>query len=71
MARIWAVAVALAALGGRAAAQPHDNDINHALFSKDVAGHLVWTVMHLYSAYVPEAPSAQERAEIGELYRLL
>jgi len=37
-----------------------ENSINHALFDKDKAGFFVWTVMHLYSAYVPEIPTVEE-----------
>ncbi len=41
------------------------------LLSKEQLGHLVWTIMHTYSAHVPENPSPEERFEISTLIRLL
>lgn len=35
-------------------------EINHPMFDKEKAGYFVWTVMHLYSAYIPENPTPSE-----------
>lgn len=48
-----------------------DSHINHNFFTKEKAGFFVWTVMHLYSAYVPELPTPQEQEEIKTLVTLL
>ena len=32
-------------------------NIQHPLFDKEKAGYYVWTIMHLYSAYIPENPN--------------
>ena len=41
------------------------------MFSKQQMGQLTWTLMHLYSAYVPDDPTDEEKEEVIELYRLL
>ena len=41
------------------------------MFSKEKAGFFVWTVMHLYSAFVPENPNEIEKEEIKTLITLL
>ena len=46
-------------------------DLSHPLFTKDQIGYMVWTVMHFYSAFAPETPNVQERAELATLITLL
>ena len=50
--------------------EPKD-DLNHTMFSREEMGNLVWTVMHLYSAYFPENPTPEEHDEVYTLIRLL
>lgn len=45
--------------------------LKHNLFNKDKAGFYVWSIMHLYSAFIPEIPTEQEQEEIGTLVELL
>ena len=47
------------------------DDLNHTIFSREEMGRLVWTVMHLYSAYVPENPNQEEQEEMFTLIKLL
>ena len=47
------------------------DDLNHTMFTREEMGRLVWTVMHLYSAYVPEDPTEEEKEEVHTLITLL
>lgn len=51
-------------------AEPKD-DLNHTMFSRDEMGNLVWTVMHLYTAYFPDEPTETEKEEVFTLIKLL
>lgn len=41
------------------------------MFNREEMGRLVWTVMHLYSAYFPENPNEEEKKEVFTLIKLL
>lgn len=45
--------------------------LDHPLFDKEEMGYMVWTVMHMYSAFVPESPTYSEQRELVELITLL
>ena len=45
--------------------------LDHPLFDKEEMGYMVWTVMHMYSAYVPESPTFGEQRELVDLVTLL
>ena len=47
------------------------DDLRHNIFTRNEMGRLVWTVMHLYSAYFPEKPTENQRQESFTLIRLL
>ena len=51
-------------------AEPADS-LDHPLFDKEEMGYMVWNVMHIYSAYVPENPTFNEQRELIDLITLL